>query len=302
VKFSILMPSFNYRRFVESAVDSVLSQEGDFEVELIVADGDSTDGTVEYLARRSDRGLDLISEPDRGQSDALNKALARASGEVVGWLNADDYYLPGAFEAVARTLSDQPDADVVQGDACFVDEHGKITRLLAGYAASEVALRYRGCATFYRRSALVDWQFDTELRFIMDWDLFLHLRGNGAVWAHVRRPTAAFRVHGAQVTATPINPALREHERVTARYELPRRNRLTSLRGVLSHRIEKVRAGSYSAERRALMCRGKMLTPTGESPGWTCLLDRYGKRLDQVRISHSNQPAIGPLKPQSKSA
>jgi hypothetical protein len=124
---SVLTPSFQYGRFLGDALASVLEQNG-LEVEDIVQDGGSTDGTVELL-RAAPPGVRWVSEPDGGQSDALNRAFARARGEWVAWLNADEFYLPGGL---ARLLdaAKETGADVVYGDCVFVDEQGRVLRLV----------------------------------------------------------------------------------------------------------------------------------------------------------------------------
>src|SRR5438105_1254200 len=97
---SIVIPSFNHSQYIRRTIDSILRQPFK-QVELIVVDGGSKDGTVDilcdYMTRFPDR-FRFVSEPDDGQSDALNKGIAMARGEIIGWQNADDYYLPGAFE------------------------------------------------------------------------------------------------------------------------------------------------------------------------------------------------------------
>jgi glycosyltransferase involved in cell wall biosynthesis len=98
MKFTIVTPSYNQGRFIERTVRSVLEQEGDFQLEYLVIDGGSTDETVSVLERYRDR-LSYISEPDEGQSEAINKGFARATGDVVAWLNSDDVYLPARSSA-----------------------------------------------------------------------------------------------------------------------------------------------------------------------------------------------------------
>ena len=101
MKISIVTPSYNGLRFLNAAAQSVLTQTGDLELEWIVVDGGSTDGTVDYLRKLTDPRVHWTSEPDGGQSHAINKGLARATGDVVAWLNTDDVYTPGALNAVA---------------------------------------------------------------------------------------------------------------------------------------------------------------------------------------------------------
>src|SRR5437868_5073964 len=105
--FSVLTPSFNYGRYIDDALLSVERQEDVAGVEHIVQDGASTDDTVQHLQARGE-SLRWVSEQDAGQSDALNRAMRVSRGDVIGWLNADEFYLPGALAAVAEIFSTQP--------------------------------------------------------------------------------------------------------------------------------------------------------------------------------------------------
>jgi glycosyltransferase involved in cell wall biosynthesis len=122
---SVITPSYNTADFIEDALLSVSRQKG-VPVEHIVIDGASTDNSLEIVKRYPK--AQWISEPDRGQSDAINKGFLRATGDLVGWLNADDYYLPGGLAAIARAAQEHPEADVIHGDCVFVDSAGKIVR------------------------------------------------------------------------------------------------------------------------------------------------------------------------------
>jgi len=104
------MPSFNQARFIERSIDSVFQQDYP-NVELIVMDGGSTDGTLDILRHKSKKyeHLEWTSTPDRGPGDAINKALQRARGEIIGWLNSDDLYLPGAVWRAVQAFEDHPD-------------------------------------------------------------------------------------------------------------------------------------------------------------------------------------------------
>ena len=122
---SVVMPSFGQRRFIAEAIDSVLGQ-GYGDVELIVADGGSTDGTVDHLAERAaaDERLRWFSEPDTGPAQALNRALARTRGTIVGWLNSDDLYAPGAVGRAVAAFAETPHWIMVYGRGRHVDATG----------------------------------------------------------------------------------------------------------------------------------------------------------------------------------
>ena len=127
-RLTIITPTLNQAGFIERTITSVLDQ-GYEDLEYFVVDGGSTDGTVEIIERYADRIAWWVSEPDDGQTDALNKALARATGDVVAYINSDDYYLPGALDAAIRALEADPDAWWAAGAARFVDADGKTTEV-----------------------------------------------------------------------------------------------------------------------------------------------------------------------------
>jgi glycosyltransferase involved in cell wall biosynthesis len=120
---SIITPSYNQGRYLERTIRSVLEQRRPFE--YLVMDGGSSDESVEILQRYSAE-LQWVSEADRGQADAVNKGLARATGEIIGWLNSDDIFYPGAVAAAADFLMRRPDVDVVYGNGNHIDEHDRV--------------------------------------------------------------------------------------------------------------------------------------------------------------------------------
>lgn len=123
--FTILMPTRNHGRWIEQAVRSVLDQRFAGSTELVVLDALSEDNTGEILARYAGR-LQWRREADAGQADAINKGVQLARGGILGWLNSDDVYLPGTFEAVTAAFAADPTLDFVYGDALEIDEHGTI--------------------------------------------------------------------------------------------------------------------------------------------------------------------------------
>ena len=158
-------------------------------VEHIVQDGSSTDDTVQVLTQFKG-GVDWSSESDHGQSDALNKALARASGRWIGWLNADEFFMPGGLAHLVR-VGERTQSDVVYGDCVIIDEEGRLVRLQAPHRFSARLLAEYGCyisscSTIFRRSVLGEAPWDVEIRRVMDWDLYLKLMARGRPFAMSR--------------------------------------------------------------------------------------------------------------------
>lgn len=173
---SIITPSFNQARFLAAALDSVVAQDY-VPIEHLVFDGGSTDGSVDILHRYRER-IDVVIGPDGGQADAVNRGLAAARGEIIGWLNSDDFYYPGAVRAAVEYMTANPDCAVLYGDAAYVDESGV---MLEAYPTGEPQdLRY-GCficqpAVFFRRSAIeTSGPLDASLRYALDYDLWLRM-------------------------------------------------------------------------------------------------------------------------------
>ena len=130
MKFTVITPSLNQLAYLRRCIASVADQT-DIQVEHVVIDGGSTDGTIAWLTdieRQSAANyrLTFISEPDEGMYDALNKGFERASGDVLAWLNCDEQYLPGALHQVMSFLETHPSADFVYGDALLVDPEGTL--------------------------------------------------------------------------------------------------------------------------------------------------------------------------------
>lgn len=261
---SVLTPSLNYGRFIEDAILSVLHQT-DLSVQHVVQDGGSLDETVEVLTRFDGR-IDWSSGSDASQSDALNKALSRATGRWIAWLNADEFYLPGGLASLVR-VGERSGADVVYGECVFVDESGCIERLLARYRFSPRALWSYGpyissCSVIIRRSVLAEDPWDVGVRRVMDWDLYMTLLQGGAIFVHTPYPAGAFRLHPAQVTSTPWEEWEQEDALVGTRHGRssdPSERWRSFKRGRWLHGGHKLLGGSYVREIRARAFRGRDL-------------------------------------------
>lgn len=209
---SVLTPSFNQGPFLEETLRSVRQQDWP-RVEHIVVDGGSTDGTVAILERHATH-VRYMSQPDRGQSHALNRAVALAKGEIIGWLNSDDCYRPGALRRGVEALLASPRSSVVAGGAEFVDRDGKrLWTLPAGRFRPPLSLLSNPVlqpAAFIRRDALErvgGW--DESLHMVMDLDLWLRLRGEGRL-SRIHAVLARVRLHDAAKTSTQSAGAWRE--------------------------------------------------------------------------------------------
>lgn len=218
---SVITPSYNSAEFIEEAMLSVARQEG-AAIEHIVVDGASTDGTVEIVKRYP--AVQCISERDRGQSDAINKGFLRATGDLVGWLNADDYYLPGGLAAIARAAQEHPEADVIYGDCVFVDAVGKLVRSKVEHDFDRAVLLYFGCyipstSTFFRRRVIDSGRLlDCDYRVCMDFEYFARLANAGLKFHYLPRFIAAFRWHGCNVSLQQLDRRREERRLVQRRF------------------------------------------------------------------------------------
>ena len=223
---AIVTPSYNTGRYIGDAVRSVLTQDYPH-VDYVVMDGGSTDGTVEVLRSFGPR-LQWVSQKDAGQSDAINRGFARTRGDVLGWLNSDDTYAPGAFRAVAEVFAANPDVDVVYGDATYTDHLGKH---VADCLHVEPYSRQRlfdytdfivQPATFFRRRIFEKvGRVDVSIHWAMDYDLWLRMAAAGAKFYYLRRVLAQFRWLADNKTATGGHRRLDEIARILRRHGRP---------------------------------------------------------------------------------
>ena len=181
-RISVVVPSYNQGQFIAETLDSILMQSGGDGVsalEVVVRDGGSTDETLSILQDYGDR-ITWVSEPDGGQAAAVNLGWAQTAGDVLGWLNSDDLYLPGAFEAVLEAFDDHPDVDVVYGDGVYVDASGRrIGRYgTRRFDASRLLDECYICqpTVFLRRSVFERFGgLRTDLRYCMDYEYWIRL-------------------------------------------------------------------------------------------------------------------------------
>ena len=218
-KISIITPSYNQGKYIESTIKSVLAQDYP-NFEHIIIDGGSTDNTIQVIKKYPH--LKWISEKDNGQSDAFNKGLKMSTGEIIGWINSDDFYKPNIFDSVVKAIDEN--VDWIIGNICLLDEVAKTKQWIK---SPEITLRslqrnphiVRQQGAFFKKSTLVRVHgLDPKLELAMDYDLWLKL-------VKVSTPTmidsdfAYFRLHAIQKTtgknrviqAIHLNKIMREH-------------------------------------------------------------------------------------------
>ena len=215
-RITIITPSYNQGAYIEQTISSVLDQDYP-DLEYIVMDGGSTDQTLELLRKYESR-LIWVSEPDRGQSHAINKGMARATGEVIGYLNSDDQLMPGALLKVGGFFQDHPEAFWITGKCRTVNDANQDIRkpitlyknfwLSTRSSAPLSVLNYiYQPATFWRKGAVEQvGYFDESRYYAMDYDYWLRLRKHFRLW-FLDDNLACFRVHATSkgVTSAPAH-------------------------------------------------------------------------------------------------
>lgn len=195
---SIVMPSFQQAAYLEQALRSVLEQDCP-EMEVLVVDGGSTDGSVEIIRRYADRLDWWVSEKDRGQAEGINKGLARARGKYVAWLNSDDLYLPGAVSTAVAALEAYPECGMLFGDVLAIDATGQTTNVMRyGPWSLEELMRFfiiGQPGVFLRRDALLRaGLLDESYHLLLDHHLWLRV-AQQAPMRYLAQPLAAARFH-----------------------------------------------------------------------------------------------------------
>ncbi|GER78566.1 MAG: glycosyltransferase [Anaerolineales bacterium] len=202
---SIVTPSFNQARFLEAAIQSALSQDYP-RIEYIIVDGGSTDGSLDIIQKYADRLAWWVSEKDRGQTDAINKGFARASGQIFAWINSDDTYEPRAVGQAVRFLLDHPEVGMVYADCNYINEQGRVIGKFPAAQTDLPRLR-RGYVhipqqTMFFRAEL--WKqvgpLDPSFYFAMDYDLWTRIAARAELRYLAGQTWANFRIHASGKT------------------------------------------------------------------------------------------------------
>jgi glycosyltransferase involved in cell wall biosynthesis len=248
---SIVTPSYNQAAYLEQTLCSVLEQDYP-NLEYLVVDGASNDGSVEIIKRYESRLAWWVSEKDHGQAEAINKGLARASGEYIAWLNSDDYYLPGAVNAAVQVLETRPELALVHGDVLAVDAAGKTTKVLRyTNGGLEGLMRFNIIgqpSVFMRRSALERAGYlDLSYHYLLDHQLWLRVVQQGAM-QYVPQQWSAARFHSqSKNVAASANFGKEAYRIVEWMQSQP------GLADAYRRLERKIRAGAYRIDARYLL-------------------------------------------------
>jgi glycosyltransferase involved in cell wall biosynthesis len=201
MRISVVTPSFNMAPYLEDTIKSVIANLRSSD-EYFVIDGGSTDGSADIIRRHEPSLTGWVSETDAGYADALAKGFARATGEVLCWINAGDMYLSGAFDAARKLMAE--DRDMIFGDDFYIDEDNKVLSYSHGWVPDlRMAMLYGGWtplqdACFWRRDLYLKiGGIDRSLRYAADYDLFLRMALAGRI-GYVPLAFSAFRRHAGQ--------------------------------------------------------------------------------------------------------
>jgi glycosyltransferase involved in cell wall biosynthesis len=278
---TIVTPSYNQAAFLESTIRSVLAQNYP-DLEYMIVDGGSTDGSVEIIRRYADRLAWWVSERDAGQAEALNKGLQRAKGEIVAWLNSDDIYLPGAIQGAVAAFQQHPAAGLIFGDAITMDAHGKpLSRLTFGDWGLLDLLSFRIIcqpAVFMRRAVLENSGYlESSYHYMLDHQLWIRMArsapikyiggsddkasgGPAALWAAARHHPGAKNVSQAPGFS-------RETMQIVEWMESQ-----PDLEAIIAQNRRRVMAGAYRLNARYLLDGG--LPAPALAAYWRALLAR----------------------------
>lgn len=221
-KISVVTPSYNQGAFLERTILSILNQ-GYPNLEYLIIDGGSRDNSVDIIREYEDRITYWVSEKDKGQTDAINKGMRCATGEIVCWINSDDVLLPGALRTVGEYFSEHPEIEYVNGLVIEIGRHDEIQKLT--HTILNKWFAERGCfntlqqgmfwkKNLFERVGYLDESFHT----MMDYEFIVRLFENNTKMNLINQPLGAIRIYGETKTALGGNIWDRDKDEIKKRY------------------------------------------------------------------------------------
>jgi len=266
-RISIVTPSYNQVAFLEETIQSILSQNYP-NLEYIVIDGDSTDGSLDIIQKYADHLAYWVSEPDRGQSHAINKGFEKCTGDIVTFCNSDDIYFPGTFQHVADLWGQWQDYGALIGAFQYMDEHSQLVGVprppkLTHPGPIDLTLsppgtyRLHQVSTFFNRRALDDvgrWVRE-DMKYVLDRELLYRVLRKYTAYL-VDRPFGVFRLHQDSKSVSQIIPFAEEFKRLYLMQQTsnPREDRLRQ-RMARYHLSRGYIKYARSSEQRADACK-----------------------------------------------
>jgi len=221
-KISIVTPSYNQAEFLERTILSVLNQNY-LNLEYIIIDGGSNDGSVEIIKKYEKYLTYWVSEKDKGQGCAISKGFEKSTSDILAWLNSDDTYLPGTFYKIAKDFRQNSEVDLIFGNIYFIDDTDKRIRELRFTEFDFSTLIYEGgnlhqTGTFWTRKIYEKvGGLNSNYKFCMDYDFFCRAAKVGKL-CHTRDFLANFRIHANAKSSTISHIGHKEHKEITKRY------------------------------------------------------------------------------------
>lgn len=286
---SIITPSFNQAQFLEETIRSVISQDHPT-IEYIVMDGGSRDGSVDIIRRHADRIAHWQSGPDGGQAAAINAGWNRARGEVLAYLNSDDYYsTTSVLSLVARIFTEHPDVGLVHGQGHWVDRDGRILQTTHTRPTAQSLVNGLGSlpqpAVFIRRSALQRvGPLNESLHFALDKEFYLRVAGNFP-FISLSQPLACLRLHGDSKSVSSgirfapemllVGKAIAEHPQRYPRYQIDPAKIMAAAHVSAAQFLY---MGGQFRRAASELARGVQLAPTGKARILARELPRFALR------------------------
>lgn len=215
MKISVVICSYNQGAYLEAAILSAIQQDYT-EKEIILIDGGSTDSSVDIIHKYQSYFKYWVSEPDNGQTHAINKGIQQAEGDIVGWLNSDDIYLPGALSRIAKAFRSKSKPNVVHGNRLLMDKNTKVLGWSCPGSFKPEQYCYNICseAAFWRREFnLAGELLDEDLQFVMDQEWFSRLYVKYGNFLYLHSFIGAFRCHDENKSSTMEDVRLKEGPR-----------------------------------------------------------------------------------------